>query len=351
MITVNPSDVALTCNPSCTKAFGTTVSVTVTGHFALISPILWPFTGGQNVTFTRTASADVVITPGAAAAASPITDARPDPDASPSPTVPPRARRSTSWADANAKPDPVTQPEPDAGSDVCPTVRGLHGPSSRTRMQPVVFTSTVDTDERGLRDQLLALGLRRHAVQRRQPAHREPRVRVEGDNLQRHPDGDDAQWNVLLGRGGHDELMTTPRRTCCRHAATDGQAVVEFSLAILVFLMMVIGLFDFGRAVYMYNGVSEAAREIARQTIVHPGLVLGASTETQAAISVQKRLVPGMATPTFACVDVSGAAVPDSPCQSGDYVRVTATANYKPVSLLGMLPQVNLTSSASMLVP
>ena len=130
-----------------------------------------------------------------------------------------------------------------------------------------------------------------------------------------------------------------------------GQALVEFSLAILVFLVMAIALFDLGRGVFAYNGVSEATREVARQTIVHPGVVLGASPETQGAIAVQRKLVPGLTTPTFACVDVTGASVAHVPCQSGDYVRVTATASYRPISLLGLLGQFDLTSSASMLIP
>ncbi len=130
-----------------------------------------------------------------------------------------------------------------------------------------------------------------------------------------------------------------------------GQALVEFSLAIIVFVVMLLGLFDLGRGVYMYNGVSEAAREIARRTIVHPGIVLGATSETQAAIDIQKGLIPELGDPVFACVDVAGAVVTHTPCQSGDYVRVTIGASYAPLSLLGIGGPINLSSSASMLMP
>ena len=39
-----------------------------------------------------------------------------------------------------------------------------------------------------------------------------------------------------------------------------GQALVEFSLAVTVFLTLVMGVVDLGRAVYQYNGTAEAAR-------------------------------------------------------------------------------------------
>lgn len=130
-----------------------------------------------------------------------------------------------------------------------------------------------------------------------------------------------------------------------------GQALVEFSLAIIVFLVMVVGLFDLGRGVYTFNGVSEAAREIARRTVVHPGIALGASPEAQEVIAIQRGLVPGMGNPTFACVDVTGAASTHSPCRSGDYVWVTVTATYRPVALLGLGGPITLSSSSSMQIP
>ena len=38
-----------------------------------------------------------------------------------------------------------------------------------------------------------------------------------------------------------------------------GQALVEFALAITVFLLLMMAIVDFGRGIYMYNGVSQAA--------------------------------------------------------------------------------------------
>ena len=115
--------------------------------------------------------------------------------------------------------------------------------------------------------------------------------------------------------------------------------------------MILMGVFDLGRGIYMYNGVSEAAREIARATSVHPAIVLGQSPESLQAVAVQKGLVPSMADPIYECKTFTGAASTNSPCRSGDYVRVTVTATYRPVSLLGFLGLITVTSSSSVEVP
>ena len=54
-----------------------------------------------------------------------------------------------------------------------------------------------------------------------------------------------------------------------------GQALVEFALALPVLLVIFMGLFDFGRAVFAYNSLSNAAREGARVAIVDQTVVAG----------------------------------------------------------------------------
>jgi hypothetical protein len=48
-----------------------------------------------------------------------------------------------------------------------------------------------------------------------------------------------------------------------------GQALVEFALVFPVVILMLVGLFDLGRAVFAYNTVTNAAREGARLAIVN----------------------------------------------------------------------------------
>jgi Flp pilus assembly protein TadG len=48
-----------------------------------------------------------------------------------------------------------------------------------------------------------------------------------------------------------------------------GQALIEFALVIPLFLLLVVAIFDLGRAVFSYNTLTNAAREGARLAIVN----------------------------------------------------------------------------------
>jgi Flp pilus assembly protein TadG len=126
-----------------------------------------------------------------------------------------------------------------------------------------------------------------------------------------------------------------------------GQTLVEFALGITMFLALLIGVIDMGRAVYQLNAVSQAAREIARVTSVHPGATLGGSAETAAVIAAQRRMVPGLSVGSYACVDLAGAAVAGS-CLPGNWVRVTVTSEFNAtLPILAALGTIDLTSSSS----
>jgi hypothetical protein len=125
-----------------------------------------------------------------------------------------------------------------------------------------------------------------------------------------------------------------------RQSQQQGQALVEFALAIVLFLVLIMGVVDFGSAIYRFNGVSQAAREIARVTSVHPcagspPCTPGGSAETQAVIDRQKAVIPGLSDPTFTCVDATGAPVAPKPCDFSKHsVRVSITALYTPITPL-----------------
>jgi Flp pilus assembly protein TadG len=53
-----------------------------------------------------------------------------------------------------------------------------------------------------------------------------------------------------------------------------GQALVEFALVIPVFLILLMAVFDLGRAVFAYNSITNAAREGARLAIVNQSTAL-----------------------------------------------------------------------------
>jgi Flp pilus assembly protein TadG len=139
-----------------------------------------------------------------------------------------------------------------------------------------------------------------------------------------------------------------------RHPRERGQALVEFSLSIVIFLVLMMAIVDLGRGIYMFNGVSEAAREIARVASVHPGTTFG-GPEITAVVNTQKGLIPNLGNPTFACVAIDGGPGLDptyGTCQTGNQVTVSITAPYGPVTpVMGLLGTWNMQSTASVRIP
>lgn len=143
-----------------------------------------------------------------------------------------------------------------------------------------------------------------------------------------------------------------------------GQALVEFSLILVPFLVILMGIVDLGRGVYMNSGVSQAAREIARVTAVHPcadpdACVLGSSPETLAVISTQEALVPGLSDPlarvTFDCTTVNDTVV-TTPCGldvgTTHYIRVFVEVPFSVLTpVLGAVAPTQLQATAHIEVP
>jgi len=133
-----------------------------------------------------------------------------------------------------------------------------------------------------------------------------------------------------------------------------GQALVEFSLSIVVFLVLLMAIVDFGRAIYMFNGVSQAAREIARVASVHPGTTFGGPEITEV-VNLQKKLIPNLGNPTFSCVAIDGSPGLDptyGDCRTGQQVTVTIAAAYSPATpVMGLLGTWNMQSTSSVRMP
>lgn len=135
-----------------------------------------------------------------------------------------------------------------------------------------------------------------------------------------------------------------------------GQALVEFSLVIVIFLVLMMAIVDLGRGIYMFNGVAQAAREIARVTSVYPGTGFGNSPQTAAVVGTQKGLIPNLGNPTFACVDIDDSAVAlvggKCPAGKGYRVKVTIVAPYTPLTpVLGLTGTWNMSSTSSVQLP
>lgn len=126
-----------------------------------------------------------------------------------------------------------------------------------------------------------------------------------------------------------------------------GQSLAEFSLILIPFLFLLMGCVDLGRGIYVNNAVAQAAREIARATVVHPCVGSPCTTysaETQAVIDGQIGLVPGMTASSvaIACTDVAGdeiAANSAGYCPPGEFYRVTVSVPFAVLTPLLPVPE------------
>ena len=72
-----------------------------------------------------------------------------------------------------------------------------------------------------------------------------------------------------------------------RGADERGQALVEFALILPIFVLLLVGIFDFGRAIYAYNTISNAAREAVRVGIVDQSCnMIGTEAQNRAGLDI-----------------------------------------------------------------
>lgn len=119
-----------------------------------------------------------------------------------------------------------------------------------------------------------------------------------------------------------------------------GQSLVEFAMVMPFLILIIMGVFDLGWAVYANNTISLAAREGARVGII--------STKTDAQICAQAQA-------TSQSLSIECSVSPSPNRQSGGTVAVTITYTYTPITplignILGNGGQLTLTSMATMYV-
>jgi TadE-like protein len=112
-----------------------------------------------------------------------------------------------------------------------------------------------------------------------------------------------------------------------RRADGRGQALVEFALIIPLFILIVIGIFEGGRAIYTYNALSNGVREALREAIVH---------QDQTAIEAEaNRVLGGLSGGTQFTHDLSGCPDPTDPNDVCIY-RVELRYQFNPI-LIGAI--------------
>jgi Flp pilus assembly protein TadG len=124
-----------------------------------------------------------------------------------------------------------------------------------------------------------------------------------------------------------------------------GQALVEFALVLPLLILIMVGLFDLGRAVYADSTLSNAARVGSRVAIVNQNVSqIQAAAATKAAaldllpadVSVSFRSNP--TDPTSTC----------SPMRIGCVAFVTVTYRFRPaVPIEGLVGPILLSSTSS----
>ena len=119
-----------------------------------------------------------------------------------------------------------------------------------------------------------------------------------------------------------------------------GQSMVEFALILPVFILLMVGVFDFGRAIYAYNTINNAARQGARLAIVDQ--TIPHVQERAASEAVSLGIEPDDVTVDFRDMTTPGVAnsctaeVPGDSNNSGGIVFciavVTVEFDYDPVT-------------------
>jgi len=148
------------------------------------------------------------------------------------------------------------------------------------------------------------------------------------------------------------------------HQVFRGQAIVEFAIALPVLLLILFGLFEVGRLIFIYSAITNASREAARygsavgledtgqyhkylycdgikQTAINSAFLLRPADLT---ISISYDDGPGTSS-IGTCTVTGGEST--LPIESGDRVKVTVTAQYRPmVKLVPIKPRTFTSTSA-----
>ncbi len=142
-------------------------------------------------------------------------------------------------------------------------------------------------------------------------------------------------------------------------AAHDGaQALVETAFVLPILLLLLVGLFDFGRAIWLSNTLATAVREGTRYGVVHgalsgsptgPGAASYTPPNTDTAITAQVRRY-AIGVPDTLAVQSTW---PDGNANRGSRIVVSASFPFTPVlaqAFLGNALRITLRSSSTLVI-
>lgn len=124
-----------------------------------------------------------------------------------------------------------------------------------------------------------------------------------------------------------------------------GSALLEFGIVIAIFFMFVFGVMDFGRALYTYHFVSNAACEATRYAMVRGASSIQPVTSTDIENYV-KSITPEGVDPNKLTVTTTWSP-DDSP---GSTVRVQVSDNFSFMTPVLVKYKMNLSDSSQMVI-
>ena len=124
-----------------------------------------------------------------------------------------------------------------------------------------------------------------------------------------------------------------------------GTALVEFGLVIVVFFMFVFGVMDFGRAIYTYHFVSNAAIEATRYAMVRGSNSTNPVTASDVENYVKSRVPQGI---DPSSLTVSTTWSPNN--APGSSVRIQVSDNFRCTTPFFMTYHMALSDSSQMVI-
>ena len=148
----------------------------------------------------------------------------------------------------------------------------------------------------------------------------------------------------MLKSNSHQKPAESSRRL--RRRRQRGEALLEFALTWTLFLMItVVGIMDFGRAIWSYNLLAHGAREGVRYAIVHGSRSDAPATAADIQAFVRSRTA--FLDPTS--VEVNVTWTPEGDNSPGSVVTVQARHTFQPL-MQPILSDILLGNTASMVI-
>jgi Flp pilus assembly protein TadG len=136
-----------------------------------------------------------------------------------------------------------------------------------------------------------------------------------------------------------------------------GQSLVEFALLLPLFVLIIVGVFDLGRAFFAYIAISNAAREGARVVTFWPGKVTLANINNAVATEIGGSTVVNitrLSAPVVECGDPLVVVTTNAQlkaCPQEETIKVTLTYTQDLILSVFFTEPLTLRRSAEMMVP